>query len=483
MINMKKIFTRAVSLLLALLLFAAPALAIPESGTDRLALLKEIRELLEAGALYIPEDLSLDGFTAAGLERDEELFGKIVASWQAEDKYGTFLTRGEYMARFGAGGAVLHGIGIRVDMSMPLGVYVQGFLPGGGAERSGIEVGAQIVSVDGVCVADSPYTDVRHLFLGERRSVAEIGYINPGSAEVIFEEIRRGILNTARVRGHIIDGTDVGYIHIERFGIYSDAFRYDEYYNGLFPEMGAKSVIIDLRGNPGGQLDAAAAMLNMMLPDEGVLLCTQVGADGEHHVYSTGRVGKIWEPEGIVVLVDRNTASASEFFAGALQAHGLAVVAGETTYGKSHSQYHLDLSTGDVLIFTTHRVDLYDIGSYDGIGITPDYAVGLRKVTGAEADMLPLDTSRALFRQSSMTGRVTAMQERLALLGYYRAEPGGVFDDYTLWCLNRFQVAHGLDQGRFANAETLRMLDKAALEVVKWEDARLEFALDLLINP
>jgi carboxyl-terminal processing protease len=478
---MKKLLTRAIPLLLALLLFAAPVLAVPQGGAAQLSLLEEIRGILETEALYISGDLSLRRVTSARLEAEEGLFRQVVESWQADDKYGTFFAKEEYMSRYGSG-PVLYGIGISVDMNMPLGVYVDGFLPGGGAERSGMEIGAQVVFVDGVNIADAVYMDARPLFLGAQRTTVEIGYLNPGSAEVFFEEIRRGALNVPSVQGHIMDVPGVGYISIERFGMLADSRLFDSYYNGTFPKEGAHSVIIDLRGNPGGQLDTVTAMLDLMLPDKGVLLCTQVDADGESSIYSTGR-GNIWEPEQIVVLVDRTSASASEIFAGALQAHGLAVIVGETTHGKSHSQYHTSLSTGDVLVYTNSRIDLYAIGSYDEVGIIPDYIIEHGTITGAEADMRSLDTSRALFRQSMLTERITAMQERLAFLGYYRTEPSGTFDDYTLWCLNRFQAAHELPQGRFANVKTLRELDRAAMEAEAWEDAQLEFALELLINP
>jgi carboxyl-terminal processing protease len=479
---------RAVAILLAVLLFAAPALAIPRSGNGQLALLQEISELMTEYALYPSGDLSLRGITSQMLANDEGLFMKIVNSWLAEDRYGYFLSAEEYMSRFT--GEHLYGIGISVDASMPLGVYVEYFLPGGGAASSGMEVGAQIVFVDGTNIADIPFEDCRSLFLGPRGTVVEIGYINPGSSEVIYEDIRRRSLTVDRVQGQVIEGTDIGYISIERFGPYFDSYQFDYFYNDFLPKNKAKSVIIDLRGNPGGQLDTLTAMLNVMLPDEGFLLCSQVSKKGSVPIYSTGWdekslaqwSGMIWKPEKIVILVDEDSASASEVFAGTLQAYGLAVLVGQTTYGKSHSQYHIDLSTGDIIIFTVSRIELYKIGSYSDVGIVPNHLVPFGKVTGAEAGFLPLDTSRALFSQSSVAARVTAVQERLAFIGYYRAEPSGAFDDYTLWAINRFQAAHNLEQGRFANTETLRELDKAALRAEMPVDTQLEFALGLLIK-
>jgi carboxyl-terminal processing protease len=479
---------RFISLLLTLLLFAAPALAAqPESGEKQLELLDEIAAYIEKYALYPPGILSLDGVTAQDLEDDPELLISIVNAWLREDQYGTMMTREEYDISFDTGPAA-YGIGIRADISMPLGVYVGGFLSGGGAERSGMEVGAQIVSVAGIDVKDEPFHEIRHHFLGDWWTSVEIGYINPGSTEVFTEQIQRGSLRTANVYGSMIDGTDIGYISISRFGSIVDFIDFDRYYHETLPELGAKSVIIDLRNNPGGQVDTLFNMLNVMLADEGVLLLEYVSSEGRMPVYSTGwdleeltEIGySFWQPEKTVILVNKRSASASEVFAGSLQIYDIAAIVGETTHGKAHSQVHITLSSGNVLILSGSRIDLYEIGTYQDIGIKPDHTVTLEVITGADLAEYALDTSRALFRQSVLTERVTALQERLALLGYYRCEPSGVFDDYTLWALNRFQVANDLPQGRFANAATLRLLDELALKREFYIDTQLEFAVGLL---
>ncbi|MCL2003754.1 MAG: S41 family peptidase [Oscillospiraceae bacterium] len=484
---MSKLITRVLSLLLALILFAAPAAAIPENGGEQLVLLIEIASNIHNYALYPPEDLSLDGVTAGTLKDDPDLFMTLVESWLAPDPYGRFMSREDYDVAFDAG-PPLYGIGIQVDMSMPLGVYVEAFLPGGGAGLSGMEVGALIVSVDGEDIVDRPYLEVRPLFLGEWWTTVDVGYINPGSVEVLTETIQRGALSVDNVQGFMIDGTDIGYISISRFGSIADYFDFDHYYHEYLPEMGAKSVIIDLRGNPGGQVDTLYYILNVMLPDEGVLLLEYVDAEGVEPVYSSGwdldelaDSGLIfWQPDDIIVLVNSESASASEVFAGALQVHGLAVIVGETTVGKAHSQYHIPLSTDDVLIVTGNRIDLYEVGTYQGVGIIPDHEVAQGTLTGAELVSHPLDTSRALFRQSVLTERIAAVQERLSLLGYYRAEPNGVFDDYMMWCLNRYQAANKLPPARFVNAETLKMIDKAAMERKFVADTQMDFALELL---
>jgi carboxyl-terminal processing protease len=488
--KLKHIFSRVLSLLLALLLLAAPVLAVPGGGAARLALLEEIRDYIETYALYPPKDLSLDGITAARLEAADVLFELVVTAWLAEDPYGYFLTEEEYAAAFTRGETV-YGIGIRADVTMPLGVYVEEFIRGGGASRSGMERGAQVVSVDGVDVTDAVFSEVRHLFLGERGTDVEIGYINPGSVQVFVETISRTPLTVDNIQSLVFDGTDIGYITIERFGsLWADFYALDDHYHNMLPAEGANSVIIDLRGNPGGELETVINLLNLIILEEGLLICRLVDANGAHDTLSSGwdleelaEMGEaFWLPDNIVVLVDGYSASAAEIFAGTLQAYELAVVVGEPTTGKSHSQYHIPLSTGDMLIVTSDRLELHKIGTYEDTGVIPDHIVGFEAAAGADLVEYTLDATRALFRHSILTERILAVQERLALLGFYRAEPSGVFDDYTMWCLNRFQAAAELPQSStYANAATLRALDEIVMKSEFYtEDTQLMFAIGLL---
>jgi carboxyl-terminal processing protease len=485
---MKTMTARLTALLLVLLLLAAPALAFPQSGEQQLLLLEEILDYVHTYALFPPDGAGLEGITAQMLEDDPMLFSAVVEAWLEGDPYGYLVPRFEYDILFSSGPMVF-GIGIEIDTDMPLGLYVRRFLPGGGAEKTEMKVGAQIVSADGADLTDMPHAEARLHIVGAEWTTVEIGYINPGSSEVFTAEITRGALHTENVRGHVIEGTDIGYISISRFGSIGDYFDFDRLYHDALPQNGAVSVIIDLRGNPGGQLDTLYYILNLMLPDDGLLLFELEDAEGSVPYRSMGWDMEqladyglfFWQPERIVVLADEYSASASEVFAGALQTHGLAVIVGQTTFGKSFSQYHLELSSSDILIITGDRVALYEIGCYEDIGISPDYEAVPARYTGADF-LNPLDTGRALFRQSVLTERILAMQERLAALGYYRAQPSGVFDDYTLWCLNRFQVASGLPQGRFANTETLQALDQAAMEKEFMTDTPLELAIKLSLG-
>ncbi len=322
------------------------------------------------------------------------------------------------------------------------------------------------------------------LLTGESGTEVTVGYINPGSAEIRTAVITRAPIVIEHVTGRMIEGTDVGYIRIEQFGGYEDIAAFDSYYNGILSEAGAESVIIDLRGNPGGSMYALVNMLNIMITEEGLPLFDVVSADGTESFRSTGWEGWddtfIWRPESIAVLVNGASASASEIFAGVLQKHGMEEVVGTGTFGKAYSQYHIGLSTGDILVTTFSRIELPGIGSYEGVGIVPDVKAEPLYFTGADVGLYQPGTGDPIFRSCRDAFRVLALQQRLAAAGYYRTAPDGVFDAYTLWCLNRFQVSRGIKPISFASVATLEALKSVSdAAYVDMRDVALEKALEI----
>ncbi len=491
----KYLAARLLTILLAVWILAAPALAIPQSGQEQLDLLEEIAQILNEYALYPAANLSLRMITPLKLELDPELFTKTVESWLADDPYGYFMSAEEYDTAFGGGGTSpgSSGIGIEIDISVPTGIYVLDFLPGGSAEESGIEIGAQIVSADGVDITDMPYLEGRTYVVGNQYSTVTVGYVNPGTTEVLYEDLVRHNLSVSNVDYSMINDTDIGYISVAGFDTLSDYLDFADAYNLLLPAEGAESLIIDLRGNPGGVVDVVYYMLDAMIEEAGVPFFELVG-NGESEGTSAAfnslgwteeelagmlLVNGIWDPEKIVILVDERSASAAELMAGALQVHDLAEIVGTATYGKAHAQFHLTLSSGDILILTFARNELPVIGTFEGTGIIPDYEVEQVIIPGSELGYEELYSNVAIFPGTKMKNRVTGLQERLRLLGYYRTEPTGVFDDYTVWALNRFQEWQGLRQTPFASVPALRALDEW-LELVRVvDDKQLDYAIDL----
>jgi carboxyl-terminal processing protease len=138
-------------------------------------------------------------------------------------------------------------------------------------------------------------------------------------------------------------------------------------------EGGARALILDIRNNPGGDLDAFLRLAADFLP-RGAVLARLTDADGDEEVIRVTQEGPCALP--LIVLVDRGTASAGELFAGCLKAHGRALLVGETTYGKGAAQKVGLAPDGSSAVYKTAVICVLPSGeAIDGAGITPDIEI------------------------------------------------------------------------------------------------------------
>ncbi|MEE2711383.1 MAG: S41 family peptidase [Planctomycetota bacterium] len=203
-------------------------------------------------------------------------------------------------------------------------------MPEGPAERSGIRHGDRILAIDGKPVDDArPLSDYLGQLRGSTGSTVVLTVAALGTTTDRQVEIRRGLTPERLVYGYVLDADpSVGYINVESFRETTVAL-FDDAVETLLA-AGAESLIMDLRGNLGGSLDAAIKLADRFIP-EGLLVTTE-GRVPSHPRYASSSTPYADVP--LVVLVDGHSASASEILAGALQDHSRAVLLGERTFGK-----------------------------------------------------------------------------------------------------------------------------------------------------
>ena len=230
-------------------------------------------------------------------------------------------------------------------------VNVVEVIDGGPSYKAGIQAGDKIVRIDGKsAVGDSVNnTFVSTHLRGTKGSVVEITMLR-GKSELNFK-VTRDKVPIYSVETWFMENDSVGYIKLSRFARTSA----DEVCKALdqLKKLGMKALMLDLRGNSGGFLDVATSLANEFLPAR-KLIVYQEGRRQPRHSYSTNSHGRFREGR-LVVLIDENSASASEIVSGAIQDWDRGTVVGRRTFGKGLVQRELKYVDGSALRITTAR--------------------------------------------------------------------------------------------------------------------------------
>ena len=229
-------------------------------------------------------------------------------------------------------------------------IQVTSVMPGGPAERVNVQVGDQLVKVGDSIVAGKKISSgqIIKMLKGKQHTKVILTLKQPFVAGTRKVEIERDIVPILSVDAGIMLDANTGYIKINRFS----ATTYDEFTDALtkLKRQNMEDLVLDLRDNPGGYLDAATLIADELISGRKLLVYTQ-GKRSYKTEYKAGEKNG-FENGRLVVLVDENSASASEILAGAVQDWDRGVIAGRRTFGKGLVQEQYDLSDGAALRLT-----------------------------------------------------------------------------------------------------------------------------------
>ena len=247
-------------------------------------------------------------------------------------------------------------------------ITVISVMEGTPSEAAGIKTGDEIIAVDGVPTSEIEPEEVVLHIRGEIGTDVTLKIRRAGEEDRDYV-VRRATIQVHTVAGQMLPDTDgIGYIRIASFSEHT-ADEFKDAYHALENE-GVKGMIIDLRENPGGLVTSCVAIANMVVPKGPVVSVVQ--KDGRREEYESELSE---EKYPLVVLIDGNSASASEILAGALQDTGAATIVGQTSYGKGSVQVILPLYDDDALKLTIAKYYTPSGRSIDGTGIEPDVRV------------------------------------------------------------------------------------------------------------
>lgn len=223
-------------------------------------------------------------------------------------------------------------------------------VPGGPAEKEGVEPGDKLISISDTVVAGNGTTTSRivSMLRGEQNTKVRASFRKVANGPVRTVEIVRDEVPLYSIDAALMLDRQTGYIKINRFS----ATTYEEFAKALrkLKNEGLKQLVVDVRDNPGGYLDAATNIVDELLDGERPIVSTQ-GRQSEKVVYKTDKAG-LFEQGRLAILVDENSASASEILAGAIQDWDRGVLIGRRTYGKGLVQEQYDLDDGSALRLT-----------------------------------------------------------------------------------------------------------------------------------
>ncbi|MCI9004726.1 MAG: S41 family peptidase [Lachnospiraceae bacterium] len=281
------------------------------------------------------------------------------------DPYSNYFTAEEYASFNESTTGIYYGIGVVLQQNaetkavMALHVY-----PGTPAEEAGVKDGDMIVKIDDTEVNGQELTELVTMIKGEEGTKVHLRLAREGEKDYVETDVERRQIAVPTVQYQMLEG-DVGFIQITEFSE-STMEQFEEALTSLQGE-GMKSMIVDLRDNPGGVLQTVCEMLDKLLP-EGLIVYTEDKYGSRSNYESDEACMDI----PMAVLINGNSASASEIFAGAVKDYKYGTLIGTKTFGKGIVQTIIPLSDGSAVKVTMAKYFTPKGNYIHGVGIEPD---------------------------------------------------------------------------------------------------------------
>lgn len=324
-------------------------------SADMLSKLQTVESIINQ--YYYKDEIDREAMT-------EGAFRGMVAS--LGDPYSTYYSADELTDLMNQTEGVYYGIGagVEFDKETTLTKIIKVY-KGTPAEEAGLRENDIIYEVDGTSAYGLTASEVVSMIKGEEGTHVTLTIVRDGESDFLYVDVERRKVSSPTVDFKMLN-EDAAYIQITEF----DTVTKDQFTEALAMAKGnnMKGLVLDLRSNPGGNLDTVVDIARMLLP-EGLIVYTE-DKYGERIEYSCDGKKQLNVP--LVVLVNQNSASASEILAGAIKDYGTGTLVGMTTFGKGIVQRVLPMKDGSAVKVTTSSYFTPKGNNIHGIGIAPD---------------------------------------------------------------------------------------------------------------
>ena len=333
---------------------------------------EKINELATLLAVYYYDDVSADDIRTG-------MYRGVLES--VDDKYTTYYTAEEYESMMTNASATYYGIGAVLSQDSNTSVVtVLHVYENSPAFEAGLEAGDIIISANDIVAVETTLSELVQSIRGDEGTTVVLKVHKKDNGEETEYNITRRKVDIPTVDGELLEGEDnIGYIQIVEFGD-NTADEFTKIYEDL-EKQGMEKLIIDLRDNPGGMLNSVVKLCDYILP-EGLVVYTEDKYENRNEYSSEASCIDI----PMAVLINGNSASSSEIFAGAIRDYDYGTLIGTTTYGKGVVQTIKRLSDGSAVKITTSRYFTPKGENIHGVGIAPDIELNFEYTGDKEAD-------------------------------------------------------------------------------------------------
>jgi len=433
----------------------------------------------QVGVESSPDDDPLARGLAALFEKDPTAYEALMSAMLGSyDRYTSYVPAGHYETSYPTSGSYV-GVGVTLEQYGD-DVRVAAVTEGGSAQKAGILPGDLIVSAGGKNTRGMTIEEVSSLLRGDEGTTVTVGVQRAGGGATFV--LQRAAIAVSNFSSQVLED-GIYYMQWTRF---AESSSYIQFVFAIqeMVEKQSKVLILDLRGNPGGEVDMALNALNRLIPDKGksyFAVSSRQGAQKDIQVMESDGMGP--RLNQILILTDGGSASASEIMISSLHDLGYAQTVGTTTYGKARGQYHLVFDDGSAVIITGLELIAPSTPDYDGVGLKPDHEVEnqVQPHPAALCEKVP-ERVLNLTNWSEDTLKLNQALAALGLLDQDAKQDMHEFDQLTLEALNQFRGYAGLAPQNYLDAQTAALINQR-LEQFKDQqtlaDKQLDYALKL----